>query len=192
LAMLFLKNRLPNITWTEKYYCRNQQHIFCVIYMLFNIKQNTACKFLKSLPRVTQRPILFHQFNTVILQFHILSSLAQDIGLVAVKTNSQILYYVTGAQEIPCYLKFCNFLITSSAFMQHHSAHIPICSHPCSHSFFHTQYMTKQCIYKTCTNTRHPCSHSVSLHNTTITRNALQQFYCYIWSYFSPFKNYMH
>jgi len=111
-----------------------------------------SIKLLKSMRSVTQRPKLFQQCNTVFLQFHNMSKMLQDTWLVAVKTNIQILYYVTGAQEFCCNLKLCNFLITSSAFMQHHCAHIHICSHPWSHSFFHTQHVTKHCIYKTCTN----------------------------------------
>jgi hypothetical protein len=65
-----------------------------------------------------------------------LCSLSQDIWLVAVKPNIEMLSSVTGAQEMCCNLKLCNFLIPSFACMQHHCAHIPICSHPWSQSFF--------------------------------------------------------
>jgi len=104
--------------------------------MFSNLSPCFSIKLLKSTPRETQRPKLFQQCHTVFLQFNILSSLLQDIWLVTVKTNIEILSSVKGAQEMRCTLKLCNFLITSSAFMQHHCAHIPICCHPWSHSFF--------------------------------------------------------
>jgi len=95
-----------------------------------------SIKLLKSTPRVTQRPKHFQQCNAVFLQFHIASTLSQGIWLVTVKTNIEMPFPVTGAQEMCCNLNLCNFLITSSEFIQHHCAHFTICSHQWSHSFF--------------------------------------------------------
>ena len=157
---------------------------------LSNLSPCFSIKLLKSMRSVTQRPKLFQQCNTVFLQFHNMSKMLQDTWLVAVKTNIQILYYVTGAQEFCCNLKLCNFLITSSAFMQHHYAHIPICSHLWSHFSFHTQHVTKHCIYKTCTNTISllPFCYITEHHNyaqctTVVLLLDVQQAL--------PFKNYM-
>jgi len=85
-----------------------------------------------------------------------------------------------------CNLKLCNFPITSSAFIQYHCALFAAIVKP---SFFHTKYMTKHWIYKTCSITRYPCCHSVSLYNITIMHSAQQQFYCYMCNMLSPFKN---
>ena len=88
------------------------------------------------MPHVTQRPKHFQKCNRVFLQFYIASLLSQDIWLVTVKTNIEMLSSLTGVQEMCCNLNLCNFLITSSAFIQHHCAHFTICSHQWSHSFF--------------------------------------------------------
>jgi arabinogalactan endo-1,4-beta-galactosidase len=100
----------------------------------------------------------------VFLQFLVTSSLSQDTWLVAVKTNVQILYYVTGAQEICCNLKLCTLLINSSAFIQQHCAHIPICSHLWNHSF--SSYYTV-------------CDQALHLQNITHTQDILGVF-CFI------------
>jgi hypothetical protein len=88
------------------------------------------------MPYVTQKPKYFQQRNAVFLQFHIASSLSQDIWLVTVKTNNEMLSSVRGAQKIYCNLKLCIFLITSSEFVQHHCTHIPTCNHQWRHSLF--------------------------------------------------------
>jgi len=82
--------------------------------------------------------------------------------LVAVKTNIQILYYVTGAQEICCNLKLCNSHINSSAFMQN-TVHIFLFAaiRETILSFQTTQCVTKHRVYKTLhththTHTRYP------------------------------------
>jgi len=76
------------------------QDMSFIIVMIYRIQINTIqYKLLKSMPHVTQRSKIFQQYNAVILQFHITSSLSQDTWLVAIKTNIQILHFVVGAQE---------------------------------------------------------------------------------------------
>jgi hypothetical protein len=135
------------------------------------------------MPHVTKRTKLFRQCTAVIFQFHIVSSLPQDIWLVAVKTNIEMLSSVTGAQEMCCNLKLCNFLITRSAFMQHHCGHTPICSHLWSHSFF-SYTVSDQALYL-----QNMHKHKISLlpsYNITYYHSAPQQFCCYMCSMLSP------